>query len=260
MQTCPICGAESKECFQCTIMRRHKVKYYQCIQCRFLQTEHPFWLEEAYANSMNKEDTGILERNILMSELSTIILYSSFDRNGLFLDYAGGYGIFTRLMRDVGFNYYWTDRYTKNIIAGGFEYESSQKSSIELITAFEVFEHFVNPIEELDALLKLSRNILFSTKLLPLPAPPISTWWYYGIEHGQHVSFYSIETCRAIAKRYGLNFYSFGPCHLLTEKVINERMVNILIKKKSWGILQYIRSRMISKTITDSDSVKESRQ
>ncbi len=38
-----------------------------------------------------------------------------------FLDYAGGYGVFTRLMRDIGFDFYWHDPYTQNLFANGFE-------------------------------------------------------------------------------------------------------------------------------------------
>ncbi len=48
-------------------------------------------------------------------------------------------------------------------------------------------------------MLKISRNILFTTTLLPSPMPQPGTWWYYGLEHGQHISFYSLETLQSIA-------------------------------------------------------------
>ena len=57
-------------------------------------------------------------------------------------------------------------------------------------------------------MLKISKNILFTTTLLPSPVPKPGTWWYYGLEHGQHVSFYSLETLQSIAKHFNLHFFS----------------------------------------------------
>jgi len=48
----------------------------------------------------------------------------------------------------------------------------------ELVSAFEVFEHLVNPLEEIERMLRLSDSILFSTLLVPTPAPGLADWWY----------------------------------------------------------------------------------
>ena len=108
-----------------------------------------------------------------------------------FLDYAGGYGVFTRLMRDIGFDFYWHDPYTQNLFANGFEDDLKSNSKFELLTAFEVFEHLVNPKEELEKMLRFSDTIVFSTELMPQEIPDPEEWWYYGFNHGQHISFYT---------------------------------------------------------------------
>ena len=84
----------------------------------------------------------------------------------------GGYGIFTRLMRDIGFDFYWYDPHSINLLARGFE-TRSKNYKYELVTAFEVFEHFAELIKEIESMLQFSDNILFSTELLPslIPKP-----------------------------------------------------------------------------------------
>ena len=54
--------------------------------------------------------------------------YIFFNKNVAYLDVDGGYGMLTRLMRDYGFHFYWTDPYCQNILARGFEVEKVQKN------------------------------------------------------------------------------------------------------------------------------------
>jgi hypothetical protein len=89
------------------------------------------------------------------------------------------------------------------------------------VTAFEVFEHLNHPLEELTSMLRFSKNILFSTELLPAQAPPLGQWPYYCLEHGQHVSFYTSTSLSALARRLNVRLYSNGrSLHLFTEKKI----------------------------------------
>ena len=130
----------------------------------------------------------------------------------------GGYGLLTRLMRDMGFDFYWLDPFAENFLARGFEYGDSQRKP-NVVTAFEVFEHLFDPLQEIEKIVKLSPNILFSTELLPIPTPKPLQWWYYGLEHGQHVSFYRKETLTRIAAKFGLRFYSSGFINLFSDCV-----------------------------------------
>lgn len=245
---CKICGNESKFIFRATILKKYSVKYYYCEKCGFLQTEEPYWLGEAYKDPINISDTGYVARNISLSQKITVLLFLFFDKKAKFLDYAGGYGLFVRLMRDIGFDFYWNDKYTQNIFARGFE--GSLSDNYEAITTFESFEHFVEPIKEIENMLASSKNIIFTTELLPYHIPKPSEWWYYGTEHGQHISFYSEKTLRYIARKYKLKYYNLFGLHLITEKKISN-YAKYLLKLTKFGFDYFLRRKLKSNTWED---------
>lgn len=246
---CRLCNEKTEMVFSSKIMNKYNIKYYRCKNCGLLQTEDPYWLEESYRNAINVSDTGILSRNIRLSKKTTLIISFFFNEKAKFLDYAGGYGIFTRLMRDIGFDYYWYDPYSQNLVAREFEFPVNSK--IELLTCFECFEHLITPLEDVKKMLGISKNILFSTSLLPVPLPKPEEWWYYGREHGQHISFYSKKTLEYIASIFNLNLYSYGDLHLLTQKRIFPGIFEMSVK---FSIpLYYLSGKPFKEGLTSSD-------
>ncbi|MBF0547342.1 MAG: class I SAM-dependent methyltransferase [Candidatus Riflebacteria bacterium] len=247
---CKICGKATEKEISAKILNKYTADFFKCKNCCFLQTSDPFWLEEAYKNALNIEDTGVLQRNILISKILSVLIFFLYDKNGKFLDYAGGYGIFVRLMRDIGFDFQWCDKFSQNLLARGFE---KQFETYDLLTALEVFEHFVDPVFELENLLNISRNIFFSTQLLPDKITPPTNWYYYGFQHGQHISFFSLKTFYFLAEKYRLNFYSNGSTiHLLTEKKINPRIFLFLVKAARFGLSSFVERSLNSRTLQDS--------
>ena len=208
-------------------MRKYPVDYFYCRNCGFLQTEKPHWLEEAYRCAINDLDTGLLQRNIYYSKIATVILSRYFKKDAEFLDYGGGYGIFTRLMRDNGFNFFIYDPNCPNLFAKEFQF-NPEINQISLITSWECFEHFENPLVDLEKMLKISRNIMFSTELLPEDIPNPDKWGYYGFEHGQHISFYSKKTFLFLSKKFNLKYYSARNLHVLTEKKLHSASLLLL--------------------------------
>jgi hypothetical protein len=247
---CKICGNESYEQFSAIVLGRYPVRYFLCGTCFFLQTEDPYWLKEAYRDSINASDTGMIARSIYYSKIVTALICLEFNREGAFLDYGGGYGLFTRLMRDVGFDYYWTDPFTQNLFARGFEW-SNGTDRIELVTAFEAFEHFVNPLDEIGTMMGYAPNMFFSTEPLPLPPPPPDQWHYYAPAHGQHVSFYSSRTIQQIARSFNLNYYSDERAlHFLTVKAIHPARFRFVMRYGKY-LYPYFKKRMHSRTVDD---------
>lgn len=122
---CKICNQTAQYLFNAKILKKYNIAYFHCDNCGFLQTEEPYWLDEAYVEPIDISDTGCLQRNIYISKLLTIIILLFFNKDGKFLDYAGGYGILVRLMRDYGFDFYWYDKYAENIFAKGFEHKEN---------------------------------------------------------------------------------------------------------------------------------------
>lgn len=261
---CPICKEKGRAIFQGKIMGKYEIQYYQCRNCAFVYTERPYWLEESYLDSITSVDTGIMSRNVDNVLAANVLLKNFFSCDKVFLDYGGGYGIFTRMMRDIGYNWLWQDKFSENYLARGFEYKNRQK--IELITAFELFEHFDRPIEEMEYLFKISDSILFSTLLYDdgNKYKKFGDWWYYVPETGQHISFYSKITLEYIAKKYNVNYYKINDAlHLFTTKKLNVQKLNALINRKYSWIIQsfyYHKARKNNRAVQDMNMILRKRE
>jgi len=248
-QLCRCCNSATNPVFSGLLLNL-AVSYFDCPTCNYVQTEAPHWLDKAYAEAINDSDTGIMARNQTNARivLATLMLLGKLDRT--VVDCAGGYGILVRLLRDYGINALWSDRYCQNLLARGFEHRAEPA---DLVTAFEAFEHFVNPAEELDRLLAIAPNVLFSTELIATPAPNQSDWWYYGREHGQHIGFFRIKTLEKMAKDRGMFLVSNGTSyHLITEKPANRLLWNLMIKRNK-VIPLFLRGRLKSKVWSDHE-------
>jgi hypothetical protein len=258
MNHCKICKSETIKIFNTKILNKYPVDYFQCTFCDFVQTEKTYWLEESYLNPMNLTDTGIMVRNQRSARIVTSIIFLFFNKSYQFLDYAGGYGVFTRIMRDKGFNFYWDDPHTKNVISRGFEKKDNQK--FDVVTTFESFEHFDNPLLEIEKILKISKNIIFSTELISKTAPDPDNWWYYGKEHGQHIALYTQKSLHFIAKKYTVNYYNINNLHFFSEKKISI-IGNVFLKFKFSKHILYMLSFILdffieSKTFSDMENLK----
>ena len=209
---CRLCGSKSNFVMSGMIMRKHVVRYFDCPNCGYVQTESPFWLDEAYKTPINNSDTGLLTRNYQNSFLIYFLLILIFGRQFkkiIHVDYAGGYGVLVGLLREFKINSFWYDKYCKNLFAPEFSSEKFDQDA-DIVSAFEVFEHFENPGAELKILLDCSTNIIFTTRIICNDIPEIGKWWYYGVEHGQHIGFYRLKTLEYIAKTNGLSLTSDG--------------------------------------------------
>lgn len=216
---CRVCGAvHFAPIFSAKLFNQH-VDYFDCKSCGFLQTQEPTWLSQAYASAINNCDTGILFRNQANVGIVLATLATLGDRSGRVVDCAGGYGILVRLLRDKGVDALWSDPYCNNLLAIGFE---RVNEDARLVTAFEAFEHFTAPLKEAEKLFSIAPNLLISTEIIPTPLPAPEQWWYYGLNHGQHIGFYRVQTLKFIAKQFNKHLVSDGRSyHLFSDKRIS---------------------------------------
>ena len=241
---CSVCSNPTKLLCTATILTKYQVNYFKCTICEFIQTEEPYWLIEAYAEAINKSDTGLVGRNLMLARVTRAIISTLFDPASKFIDYGGGFGLFVRLMRDAGFNFYRYDKYCENIFAKDLDAELDGQQQYELLTAFELFEHLTNPFEEIKRMLSFSKSILFTTELIPGNMPLPDEWWYFGLEHGQHVSFYSLKSLIMLADRLGLVLYSDSKSlHLLTQRKIPIFLFKIITNSKMVQIINRVGRR-----------------
>ena len=217
---CKICENTAEFYSEAEILFKYKIKYYKCSDCGFIQTEEPYWLDEAYSDAINHSDIGLLKRNSELVCPTANVLSKYFDSSKKFIDYGAGYGVFVRMMRDKGFDFYWQDKYCENLYAKDFTFNESEK--YEVLTAYEVFEHLPQPVKEVEEMLKYSSNILFSTYLIPPGNPKPADWWYFAPDHGQHISLYTEKSLSVLANKFNKNLVTNGKnIHLITDKNIS---------------------------------------
>ena len=259
MDTCKVCGNESKLLFKTLVLKKYTTSYYQCINCQFIQTESPHWLNEAYESAITSLDIGIMYRNMCIYPILTSILRFFFNPKGKYVDYGGGYGILTRIMRDKGYDFYRYDTYCQNIFAKDFDKTNPESADqYELLTAFEVFEHLENPSAELEKMLKWSTNIFFSTELQQTKINSPDDWWYIIPETGQHIAFYTVKSLQLLGEKYGLNFYTNGVnLHMFTKLKISPLLFKLFAKYRIAKIIDMIPSKNKSLLMTDFESLKQ---
>lgn len=244
---CKICSTPSQFTFRGKVLRKYDVAYYRCPTCGFMQTEDPYWLPEAYSSAISDLDLGPVNRAITGARIVESVIVLAFDPNAKFIDWGGGYGVFTRLMRDKGYDFYWRDAYCENLFAKHFVADADH--GYELMTCFEVFEHLVQPMAEIEAMLKLSPNILFTTELPQARLKNATEWWYLTPEHGQHVAIYSVAALRFIADRFGLHLNTDGSAlHLLSQKPVSGKAFNIIARdRRAAQVIRSIGRRRLRK-------------
>jgi hypothetical protein len=155
-------------------------------------------------------------------------------------------------MRDHGYDFWYYDSYCQNLFAEDFAVQADERRSFELLTSFEVFEHMVDPMRDLDEMLRFSKRVIFTTELLPEPMPSMGQWWYHGPDHGQHVGFFSIRTLEWVAKKHSLCFATNGKnFHYLGKAAINGRVFRFLTHARAESLLRLCRRPSLLMTDLD---------
>jgi hypothetical protein len=214
-RACGLCGSEARRVCTQRLLEQHDVDYFLCSVCELLQTEQPYWLEQAYTEAISQLDTGAVQRNQSAARITELLAaIVDIAPTSTCLDYGGGHGVFVRMMRDTGFDFRWFDTYAENLYAGGFEGEPSAHHA--LVTAFEVLEHFADVRADIDSLFAgRPDHVLVGTVLHRGHQPG---WWYYLLESGQHVAFYSPRTLEWIAERFGYDVCIGNEYSLFTKR------------------------------------------
>ena len=188
-------------------MGKHKVDYYECQNCESLQTEDPYWLEEAYAARGAGFDTGAVQRSIgLALSMHAILDLIGFDKTQPALDFGAGMGVYARMMRDRGYDYRASDAYNSLYFIDRFV---SDRPRWSLISAFEVAEHLPHPRRTWENLFgKQPHYLFFTTDLFSGQGPE---WHYLAPEEGQHVFFYSFKALQQLGDSHGYHLLDLGP-------------------------------------------------
>ncbi len=238
---CRLCGAESKLYGRQTVLGKYRVAYYECAGCGSLQTEEPYWLDEAYRVEGLGLDVGACQRCVDLSlEVSACLSVLGLDPKAGYLDYGSGLGLFARLMRDRGWNFFAYDKYITPFFMDRFRGALAERKWTSL-TAFEVFEHLVAPASEISELLRADADFLFFTTQTWRGQG--LDWWYIVPQGGQHVFFYSEKALQGLAEKHGYALMELSGVKLFLHQRLARAMrplsavekLDYGLKKRRWA-------------------------
>tara|TARA_X000000368_G_scaffold47187_1_gene33729 strand:- start:368 stop:1108 length:741 start_codon:yes stop_codon:yes gene_type:complete len=238
MKNCLLCNSNDGQIkFDLVFLDKYKRS---CIQtnCGSLYVENVDWLDEAYQNNI---DPGLVQR--VLDNKSLIYGLSKLLNIEKLLDYGGGSGLLTRLLRDYSINSYSSDKYVKNIFSN--EYNFLENKFYDFINLAEIIEHFDDPLSEFNKILKYKpKHLLISTELYNNQN---KDWWYFALDEGQHIYFYSKECLENFFNEKGYKSiiksnYQFFYNTKLT--FIQRKIISLLLNKL---IIKLIRLLLVAK-------------
>jgi 2-polyprenyl-6-hydroxyphenyl methylase/3-demethylubiquinone-9 3-methyltransferase len=187
------------------------VYYYRCRQCGFIFTRafdeftNQDFLERIYNAGYENVDpdyTGKRPRE----NLQRIITLFGNTRQIRILDYGGGSGLLTRLLREAGFsNAVSFDPFVE-------EYSRRPEGRFDLVVSFEVLEHSPSPretIADIDSFLLEPAGMVFFSTLIQSPDTEKAgtTWWYIAPRNG-HCSIHTQVSLRHLGNPHRLTLGS----------------------------------------------------
>ena len=217
---CKLCAGATRFRFRKTVLGRHTAEYFECTACGCLQVPETPWLPEAYANANWAVDTGLVARNLQLACTIGSFLERSIQPTDTVIDYGGGSGLLTRLLRDMGWQVLCHDAYHQPQFVRAFHVTSIEEANARVIIASEVFEHFSAPRESLLSLLKAAPIVVFTTELY---TGQDQDWHYLAPEAGQHIFFFSPQSLRMVAEENGFELIDTGFLKYLVRKDLLER-------------------------------------
>ena len=239
MTSCRLCGASTIEVFRGTLLSKYDVAYFLCKGCGSLQTEAPHWLAEAYAeHNLAASDTGAALRSLdCQATVYAVARILRFRPDASILDFGGGSGLLCRHLRDCGFDAKLVDLYAANQFAQGFDDDGGR---FEIICAFEVAEHFSNPMSEMDRIFgRGARLCIFGTATYRDQG---ADWWYLSPASGQHVFFYSHRAMATLGAKYGYAYFRASDIHLFLDRTFTRSEAALLTYILNARRLKWVRA------------------
>jgi len=184
---CPICHSQVRLFSDFLIQGKSEGRYLSCISCQFIYADNPVWLEGSFTDALNSLDIGSLDRCIIVADFVEVLLKSFGEDKPKVLDWGGGYGLLTRLLRDRGVDCAHYDPYVEPLFAKNIDINVGDQ--FDLVIMSEVMLHMTDPLDTLSELLKISKRIMFTAVIAPLDVTP--EWWYFMPDTGQHVTIFS---------------------------------------------------------------------
>lgn len=258
---CPVCGSSALPVLHFEVLAKLEAEICECGSCGFIFVPHPHWLEGSFSSHLNRLDVGSVDRTLLVSQFVRGLMGPSpHRRDWKLLDFGGGDGLLTRLLRDVGVDCRWEDPYCEPVFAVGPPHEEIEHFDLAVMS--EVALHLTDPVATFADLAGRADRVLFTATVPPNPIPP--DWWYLMPSTGQHVAFYPTQAIAGLADRLGVHWCSDGKFFHLLSRTPIERSTRLLMRQaalplllaQAWGVLDLIRrarGTRVSLMVSDQD-------
>jgi hypothetical protein len=259
--TCRVCEAAADLVLRFDVLASYEAGLCKCSSCGFVFVPEPRWLEGSFSSHLNRLDVGSVDRTLLVSQFVRGLMGASPHRRGwTLLDFGGGDGLLTRLLRDVGVDCRWEDPYCEPVFAVGPPH--GEIEHFDLVVMSEVALHLTDPVATFADLVGRADRVLFTATVPPDPIP--ADWWYLMPSTGQHVAFYPTGAVAGLADRLGVHWCSDGKFFHLLSRAPIERSTRLLMRHaavplllaQAWAILDlYRRARgtRVSLMVSDQD-------
>jgi len=183
------------------------VRYFLCAGCGFcFAPEFRAWSDRQFKERIYNDDYVLVDPEYVTLRPGKIAgmvdeIFASVRSRVTHLDFGGGNGLTSRLLCDKG----WRSSSYDHFVDGPDRL--AQLSTYDLVTAFEVFEHVVDPRQLMASLSGLTHPqslILFSTLLSDghIARGKGLEWWYLAPRNG-HVSLYSRGSLGRLSAAHG---------------------------------------------------------
>jgi hypothetical protein len=241
-----LCGAPASPRLTFEVLSRFEAQLDECSTCGFIFVPDPHWLAGSFGSQLNRLDVGSVDRTMLVSQfLRGLLGPSPHRRNWKVLDFGGGDGLLTRLLRDAGVDCRWEDPYCEPTYAVGPDPDDVDR--FDMVVMSEVALHLTDPLSTFVDLIGRSDRVLFTATVPPHPIP--TDWWYLMPSTGQHVAFYPTSAIATLAERLGASWCSDGRFFHLISRVPIGRSTRVrmqhaavpLLLAQAWSTLDLYR-------------------
>jgi hypothetical protein len=228
-----------------------------------LQISDAPWLSLAHTTGISNTDTGAASRSISVAKLVIAFFKLQHHLNNSGIDFGGGTGLLTRLLRDSGFKVTSFDPYSSQFFSSGFQATLQDlKKEKTFLLAIECIEHLENPFEIFQDVLSNKQFFMFTTETNSTPSQSpnsINPWRYFSPKEGQHISFASSMGLQFFRERLGFDHYvKINELHIFSRQKISRRIKFISNTPYIWSIFTIIavrNARKSSLTIPNSNAL-----
>ncbi|MCZ8257624.1 MAG: class I SAM-dependent methyltransferase [Polaromonas sp.] len=221
-------------------LRMIPVAYRICSRCRFVFTDFcdgfsdEQWREWIYNDEYVKVDPEYTSIRPLGNAREVFSFFGGHRKGVLALDYGAGNGLTASLMRRGGWTYDSFDPF------GHTDMPDSRAGHYNFCSAFEVFEHSPDPAGSLEDIVHKMNPDNFVLYIGTAAHDGIVSersrlaWWYAAPRNG-HISLYSRESLRLLARRFDLDYHPVDilrGTHLLTRGTSKQKAIAMLLRGK----------------------------